>query len=115
MVKRGVSDIEDAYDRIEGATITHMTEVDAFNVVGNGAFLLGDSQDIAWGDINELPERIDEAADQPGAGDAVDLGVLAGYPLVQRRADVATGWQTAVVPAGKAIHQIACIGSEPPE
>jgi len=51
------------------------------HVVGDGADLLGDPQHIAERHIQEFRLPVDEAGDQPGAGDAVDLGTLAGDPF----------------------------------
>src|SRR5260370_21555860 len=45
------------------------------------ALSLGDGQPLRRGHVQELSIRIDEALDQPGAGDSVDAGVFAGHPL----------------------------------
>src|SRR4051794_13634766 len=113
MIKRGILDIENSHDGVERAVIAHVTELGSLDVVRNGVALVSNGQDVAWGHIDELPKWIDEAADQPWTSNAVDLGVLAGYPFVQGPADIAAGWQASVVPASKAVHQIVCIGSEP--
>src|SRR5260370_8242234 len=45
------------------------------------ALSLGDGHHFGRGHVQELGVRIDEALDQPGAGDSVDAGVFAGHPL----------------------------------
>src|SRR5262245_18058230 len=112
-IQRRILDVENAHDRIERAAIADVSKLDALDVVGNGASLLGNGQDVVWGDIDEFPERIDEATDQPWARDAVDLGMLSGDPLVQGPAEVAAGRQAPLVPTGEAIRQIACVDAEP--
>src|SRR5258705_8832947 len=88
MVERRIVDFKDSDDGVEGATIAHMTKFRIFGVVGRRALRLGNSDDLSHGNIEELGQWIDKAADQPWARDAVDLGMLAGDPLVFDRAKV---------------------------
>src|SRR5688572_8492913 len=57
-----------------------MRELDAGDVVGSRRFFSSRSVDFRYWDIEKLRPRIDEAAHQPRAGDAVDLRPLAGHP-----------------------------------
>jgi len=52
----------------------------ALDVEGCGAEAVGYGFDLRRGDEQEDGRWIDEAADQPGASDAVDLGAGAGHP-----------------------------------
>src|SRR5258706_15964935 len=45
------------------------------------ALSLGDGQHVRRRHVQELSLWIDEALDQPGAGDSVDAGIFAGHPL----------------------------------
>jgi len=47
----------------------------------DGLLALGDGGHLLVGTLEELSFLVDEAADQPGAGDAIHVGVLPGYPL----------------------------------
>src|SRR6266508_3479203 len=49
----------------------------AVQIVGD----FGDGEDLVGGDVADLGLGVDEPADQPGAGDPVGLGTLAGDPL----------------------------------
>src|SRR5258708_2327944 len=91
-------DVVNPDDCVERAVLSHVSELDALDVVGNGAGLLGNRRHLIGRDIDELRLRIDEAADQPGTGDAVDLRMLARHPLV-RIADDAPRWQLLFGPA----------------
>ena len=65
---------------VEAAALAPVAPGDALDVEGGGGEALGDARDLGRVDIEEDGLRIDEAADQPGAGDAVDLGPGAGHP-----------------------------------
>ena len=54
-----------------------MAEFDALNVVRRSPDLHRDPEDSAGRDVSEFRIRINEASDQPRAGNAVDLGMLA--------------------------------------
>src|SRR5712692_2545014 len=81
VVERRIGDPVDAQEGIERAAIAFMGELDAGDVVGRGAGLLGGRQDAIRRYVDEGCGRIDETPDQPGAGDAVDLRPLPGHPL----------------------------------
>ena len=57
-----------------------MRIVDILYVVGNGAHFVGHVLHPIGGDEMKDRQRIDKAPDQPGTGDAVDLGSLARDP-----------------------------------
>jgi hypothetical protein len=65
---------------VEGASGPAVAPEHAVDVEGRGAEALGDGQHLGRIDEQEHRLRVDEAADQPGAGDAVDLGPGAGDP-----------------------------------
>ena len=52
----------------------------AFDVERGRPEALRDGRNFGWGDEQEHGPRIDEAADQPGTGDPVDLGARSGHP-----------------------------------
>ena len=58
---------------VEAAARALVRNLHAFDVERDGAGLLGDFDDLIGIDIENARLRIDEAADQPRAGDAVDL------------------------------------------
>jgi len=53
----------------------------AFGVEGVAAVAGGDVEDLVGGDEQDLRVGVDEAADQPGAGDPVGFGSGAGDPF----------------------------------
>ena len=61
---------------VERTAIAFMAD-DALDVVRRSADLHRDPEDSAGRDVSEFRIRINEASDQPGAGNAVDLGMLA--------------------------------------
>src|SRR5690606_41588570 len=69
--------------RIEAAPLRAMRNRHSLDVEGRGRKPLAHGDDLRRRDEKELGRRVDEAADQPGAGDAVDLGPLAGDPEVR--------------------------------
>src|ERR1700738_1464887 len=111
MIERRILDIEDAEDRIERTTLALVREFDAINVVGSSAHRFGDIENLFCGDVNEFRAWIDEAPDQPRAGDTIDLRMLSCDPL-GRRAKISAGWQTSLVPGGDAAFEIGGSASE---
>src|SRR5215218_6219056 len=74
--------LEMADDGVEGTELALMGEgFRAWQIVGGGAEFGRLGEDLAGGDVDELGIGLDEAPDQPGAGDAIDLRALAGNPL----------------------------------
>jgi hypothetical protein len=67
-----------------------VAQFDAGNVVRNCSVTLGGGRHLVREDIEEFGVLVDEAPDEPRAGDAIDLGVLTSNPfhkasvLVQR-------------------------------
>src|SRR4029077_12016133 len=66
-----------------------------------------DFGDVVRRHVDEFRAGIDEAADQPRTGNAIDLGVLAGHPLVLRCIALAPGRQLPFFPAGDAAVEIS--------
>src|SRR5512145_2988685 len=89
--------------RVEAALLADMGELDIGNVVRDRFALGCNLPHFRCGDIEELGARIYEAADQPWAGDAVDLRPLARDPArrgvtrlpEKRAADFAPGFDAA--------------------
>ena len=65
---------------VEGAAFAAMAPEHVLDVEGRGVESLADRQHLGRRDEQEYGVRIDEAADQPRAGDAVDLRPRAGDP-----------------------------------
>ena len=65
---------------VEGASLAAMAPEHVLDVEGRGGEALGHRRHFRRGHEKEDGLGIDEAADQPGAGDAVDLGPRAGDP-----------------------------------
>src|SRR5581483_8644007 len=89
MIERRVSDLVNAQDRVERAALAFVREFDAVDVVRRGARLFGYGENLILGHIDELRVRIDEAADQPWAGNAVDLWTLPRHPLAGTGPEIA--------------------------
>ena len=66
---------------LEGALVVAVGELGVGGVEGSGGFDLGRGQDLVGGHVADLGLGVDEATDQPGAGDPVGLGTGAGDPL----------------------------------
>src|SRR6476660_6652598 len=98
MIQRRILDLVDAQDGIERAAFALMREFRAVDVVRDPAGFLGNGEDLILRDVDEFCVRIDEATDQPGTGNSVDLRVFACHPLARGRADVATGGQSVLSP-----------------
>src|SRR3954452_21667410 len=98
MIERRILDLIDAQNGIERAAFALMGEFHAIDVVRDPTGLLGNGEDLILRNVDELCIRIDEAADQPGASNSVDLWVFACHPLARSRADVATGGQSLLSP-----------------
>jgi hypothetical protein len=58
-----------------------MAQFNTGDIIGNSAGSGGNFHHVATRHIQELRRFVDEARDQPGTGDAVDLGALTGDPL----------------------------------
>jgi len=81
----GVGQTVLVYEGVEAALIAVVATVvsifHAGHVIRCGAGGRRDLHDFAARHIEKLRAFVDEAGDQPGAGDAVDLGPLAGNPF----------------------------------
>ena len=82
-----------------------MAQLDARNVVGDCSLTLGDGGHLVRGNIEEFGVLVDEAPDEPGAGDAIDLGVFTSNPFHK-----ASAWFSVMVMLIRDITQIILIG-----
>src|ERR1700716_1740723 len=98
MVERRIPDVVDAQDGIERAALALVGEFHAVDVIRDSAGAFGDRNDLILRNVDELRVGIDEAPDQPGTGDAVDLWMFACNPLAWGSPDVAAGWEPLVRP-----------------
>jgi hypothetical protein len=76
LVKRRIGDVVDAQERIEGASLALVGELDIGNVIGDGTYGLGLGEHPLCRDIDELRFGVDEPADEPRARNTVDLGPM---------------------------------------
>src|ERR1700675_2666520 len=88
MIERLVLDVVDAQDGIERAAFALMGEFHAVDVIGNSTRLLSNRDYLILRDVGELRIGIDEAPDQPGAGNTIDLRVFSRLPLARRSPNV---------------------------
>ena len=75
-----ISQIKAQQQGVKAAQLPHMGHRCAWDVIGHRIQRLRLCQHFAGRHIEELGAGIDKTTDQPGAGDAVDLGSLAGDP-----------------------------------
>src|SRR5438128_489805 len=61
-------------DRLEAAAAVDMAQLDLGHVKRKRSLALGHGPDLIGADEQELRVRVHEPADQPGAGDPVDVG-----------------------------------------
>src|SRR5260370_42410203 len=80
-LERRVLQSELEQDRLKAAAAVDVAQLDSAHVIGMRALSFGDGHHLRRGHVQELGVWIDEAFDQPGAGDSVDAGVFAGHPL----------------------------------
>jgi hypothetical protein len=77
----GAAEVVVVDEGLEGALVVAVGELGVGGVEGVGGLNLGHGQDLVGGDVADLGLGVDEPLDQPGAGDPVGLGTLAGDPL----------------------------------
>jgi len=65
---------------VEGAALAAMAPEDALDVEWHGTETIGHGGNFAGGDEQEHRVAVDEAADQPGAGDSIDFRPRAPDP-----------------------------------
>src|SRR5215469_1359560 len=82
----------------------------ARDVVGRCPGLRGDGEDALGRHEQESGLGINEAADQPGTGDAVYFGPLAGHPPVGPRGELATTGQPELGPTRDAMFEETSVG-----
>src|SRR6184192_560143 len=106
MIKGQIVDVIKIHDRIERAAVTDVAELNVFDVIGCSANLCSDFGHIVRRDVDEFGVRIDEAADEPRTGNAIDLGMLARHPLVLGLIVLAPRWQSHFPPTTDAALEI---------
>ena len=75
----------------------------AGDVVWGGPGLGGNGEDALGRGEEEFGLRIDEGADQPGTGDPIDFGALAGDPGARLRVPLAADRQPLFGPTGNSV------------
>src|SRR5947208_17117362 len=83
-----------------------MPELHPFDVIGSTADIGGHFRNLGRRDIDEFGFGIDEPADQPRAGDAIDLGMLARHPLVLGGITLAPRRQLSLLPPSYAAFEL---------
>ena len=79
--KRRVGEAVILDEGVKGAALAPMSEGDAWDVVRDGAGFFSNLENLSGRDVDKARVRVDEAANEPGARDAVDLGPLTRHPL----------------------------------
>ncbi len=69
------------HDTFERTATIHVAQFGAFDVERDCPFPLGDLHDFACRDEEEFGIRVNESPDQPGTGDAIDLGIFTSNPF----------------------------------
>src|ERR1700737_974255 len=105
MIERRILDLVNTQDGIERAAVALMREFHAIDVVGDSTRLLGNGKNLILRDVDKLRIGIDEAPDQPGAGNSVDLRMFSRHPFAGSCADVAGGGEPLLGPVGYAPFQ----------
>ena len=82
-LKGGISDIVDAEEGVERASLAFMAEFNVGNVIGDGALGLGFLEHLPSGHIDKLCIGVDEAANEPGTRNAIDFRLLARDPFLR--------------------------------
>src|SRR5215467_7065800 len=82
----------------------------AWDVVGCGPGFCGDGEDAVCGCEQEPGLGVNEPPDQPGAGDAVYFGPLAGDPSVRTRRELAAAREAQLGPTRNAMFEETGVG-----
>ena len=69
------------HDRLEATSSVNVPQLNARDVVGDGALSLSHRGDRVCRDKEEFGIVVDEALDQPRTGNPVDICILSGDPL----------------------------------
>src|SRR5919204_467360 len=80
LLERGIAEPVMLEERVEAAKLAVVREVHVGDVVGHRVALFRGVEHLLRWHVQELRLRIDEARNEPGTGDAVDLGSLARHP-----------------------------------
>src|SRR5437660_6579912 len=75
--------------------ISHVSKFCTLDIVWNRSPFFGHRRNFAGGYVNEFRKWIDKTADQPWAGNAVDLWMLASDPSIVGAAKIPPGGETA--------------------
>ena len=65
---------------VEGAALAAMGEGDARDIIGNGAGIFRNLENVSGRHVDETRVGVDKSPDQPGAGDPIDLWPFASNP-----------------------------------
>src|SRR5439155_24451849 len=76
-----IGEAEVVDEHFEGAFAGAVVELGSGRIEGTRAVAGSDVEHIWRGDVEDLGVRIDEATDEPGAGDAVGLRASASNPF----------------------------------
>jgi hypothetical protein len=68
-------------DRLERAAPVFMPQLNAWSIKRDGTGFFYNAVDLDLGDKQEFGVAIDEAGDQPRAGDAINMNVRTGDPF----------------------------------
>src|SRR5437660_12398796 len=105
MIERRVINVVDAQDGIERAALTLVREFHPIDVVGRSTRLERNGNNLVLRNVDEFCTGIDEATDQPRAGNSVDLRAFPRHPLAGTGADVAARRQSLLDPIAEAAFQ----------
>src|SRR4029077_416413 len=97
-----IRDVIIAYNRIERAAFANVSELDPFDVIGGAADAGGRIRNLIRRHVDEFRVGFDEAADEPWASNAIDLGMFARHPFVLGRITLAAGRQAQFLPTSNA-------------
>src|SRR5262245_21169112 len=112
-VEGRILDVVGLHDRIERTAVTTGAELDSLAVVWRASTLLRANLDRFRWNVDDFLERIDEAADQPWARDAIDLGMFARDPLVRASPGLPARGQAVLLPTCDAAFDIGGLEAGP--
>jgi hypothetical protein len=99
-----ISDIENPQEGVKRTAVAFVSKLDAFNVERHRVEIPSRVPHSGRRDVDERGARIDEPADQPRTGDAIDLRTLsrdplAGNPAIARRVGSPAPIQPSIPPS----------------
>src|SRR5205807_159866 len=81
VLQRWICNTVNSQERIEGAAIAFVRKLDAGHVVWCGPGFTCNRHNAIRGHVDKARRRINEAANQPWTGNAIDLWPLTRHPL----------------------------------